>query len=267
MGGAEAEVRTALKDQLGLDPAESLEVRTRAGSVVKAWIGAREQRSRDVQLRAESRASGLVKPISTQEYTGMKKAFELLYPKLAPQLTPSRAYISAKLKEVEDGEPRAESGREVLTKEDTEEAQISSTIDPATGRVAARLSTRNGRMPKHPEELRTYHRVMSTCYIFCKLKHSNRIWLQDLTPEVFVRFSDFVLGLHVLGLESMVDSVSYHPSWDMVTHLEHELRKKACDYMEDDDKTLKEALEMACKDSETKQLHLLTPFQLSLIHI
>ncbi len=85
---------------------------------------------------------------------------------------------------VEESEPKAESSKEVLVKDNPEHDFLSTTI-ALNGETIMCKGSPTAKEPWYPEELRAKLKLIATCWMFLKLKHSNRPWLDDITPKKF----------------------------------------------------------------------------------
>eukprot|EP00971_Amphidinium_carterae_P189197 3755813-Amphidinium_carterae.2 len=86
------------------------------------------------------------------------------------------------LEQVELNEPRPESLREVASREDGEEDLLVSEIT-SRGAVCIRKGSRDRKLPAGSEDLRLRLKLVGNCWLFLKLRHTNRSWLQDLPSE------------------------------------------------------------------------------------
>ena len=73
--------------------------------LVSMWAMAHEQLSREIQVRAESKALRQPRPISQQESLAMRRVIEGQHGKLGDHEVPSMSYISDKLEELELNNP------------------------------------------------------------------------------------------------------------------------------------------------------------------
>eukprot|EP00974_Lingulodinium_polyedra_P086705 8404586-Lingulodinium_polyedra.AAC.1 len=97
-----------------------------------------------------------------------------------------------------------------------------------------------------------------------RAKHTNRGYLRDVTRELFTEYSDYLLGRRVSELRSQNEDgpTAVRPSWNLILSYEFEVRKLACEKVRDGGVALGQALRDAWKDSETRDLYLVTPYLL-----
>ena len=133
MADTRADVRNMALD-FKLDLASALpevksEARSQMAMLVACWESAREFTSKEATLRAEAKVLQITRPVGHSERTTMRKAVESINGKMSPKLTPDADYLSSKLEEVEQDEPRASSLDEVLSMEDCRALSLSSSLD------------------------------------------------------------------------------------------------------------------------------------------
>ena len=105
---------------------------------------------------------------------------------------------------------------------------------------------------------------MRNVYLMLKLKFPGRSDLQDLTPELFERYKEYLLGdyVHNLQARDSSDNVVHTPPWQLVLAYEQAVRKQAFHYMVLDSLSIAAAWEKAWKDPVTKERHFSTPLSL-----
>eukprot|EP00973_Karenia_brevis_P032596 4499574-Karenia_brevis.AAC.1 len=102
------------------------------------------------------------------------------------------------MEDIEENEVRAEKLSEVSAKNDAQEDFLTTTVD-GSGTVKIKKGARDQSMPKSSEELRARLAVMGNmwCFLRCKFQKS---WLEEMTPQVWSRYANFLLGPKVYGL-------------------------------------------------------------------
>ena len=70
---------------------------------------------------------------------------------------------------------------------------------------------------------------MRNVYLMLKLKFPGRSDLQDLTPELFERYKEYLLGdyVHNLQARDSADNAVHTPPWQLVLAYEQAVRKQA----------------------------------------
>ena len=173
MADTRAEVRGMASD-FSLDTASAIpavrsDARSQMAMLVACWESAREFTSKEATLRAEAKVLQVTRPVGQLERTAMKKAVEAIYGKMAPKVTPDADYLSTKLEEVEQDEPRASSLDEVLSIEDCQALSLSSSLD-ATGHVKITKTKVKGKLPSTTEGLRQKLRLEGNTWLMIASK-------------------------------------------------------------------------------------------------
>ena len=178
-----AGMRTVSKEVFGVDsdtPAGRLEV----AKLLGIWETCKEHIAKETQIRAEARALGFTRPATFNEKTSMKKLVEARHGRIPTNETPSSAYVSEKLEEVENNEPVASTLDMVASAEDSEAQNIAQSYDSA-GRVQMIKKRIKAKMPASPEEFRCKLRIEGNLWMMLSVKFPNKPYLRDLDPGVF----------------------------------------------------------------------------------
>ena len=261
-------VRTALAAEFTLDVAaqapEGPLARRALAALVASWEIAREQLTREGQLRAESKVLRITRPISTQDKIGMRRAVEGRFGRIPAREVPSSDYISVKLEELENNEPIASPLDEVTSQVDVETADVTANLD-LSGKIQILRKRVKSVLPANPEAFRQRLRVERNVWLFMASKFNNKPWLQGLAPGHFDTWTDFFLGHRVMLLEIPTPEggkVPLHPPWQIVLSFEHECRKKVMELINENGFTMVAALEQVPKDGELKEIALTSPLAL-----
>ena len=113
---------------------------------------------------------------------------------------PSKEYLEKKLQELENGEFRAETLSEVVSKDEIDPDVLVPVFD-SKGSLSVKKGSTTVAMPTGPEQLRRRLSVMQNCLMMLALKYVSREEIQDVTKDVFDRYKDYILGDYVWGLE------------------------------------------------------------------
>lgn len=262
----EAGVRKLLADEWGIKAADSLASRKKVSAYLTAWDDAKEQVKHINQKRADARVAGIPVEIASTEHTLMQKAVEADLPKkrkLTKPEIPAKMMVEEKLRQIEAKEPKAPDLEEILSEEKATSVDMLQADIRSDCIMRVRTTKKlKGTKPRNAEELRAKHKLEGLAWLFARARQP-RTWLQDLTAETFVLFSEYILGENVAGLTSRsAKGVVAYPSWNLILSFETALRRAAADMVKED-KTLSDCLEEVCKlDSEVRELHLVTPFRL-----
>eukprot|EP00439_Symbiodinium_sp_Y106_P003505 s13349_g1.t1 len=198
------------------------------------------------------------------------------YGTLEEKVLPSKEYLERKLLEVEHGEFKPESLQEVTTRDELDPDTLIPVWD-SKGQMTVKRGTSRVPLPAGPEELRRRLNIMRNVYLMLKLKFPGRSDLQDLTPELFERYKEYLLGDYVYNLQARdssdnvelferykeyllgdyvynlqardsSDNVVHTPPWQLVLAYEQAVRKQAFHYMVLDSLSIAAAWEKAWKD-------------------
>ena len=130
----------------------------------------------------------------------MKKAVEAIYGKMAPKVTLDADYLSSKLEEVEQDEPRASSLDEVLSIEDCQALSLSSSLD-TSGHVKITKTKVKGKLPNTTEGLRLKLRLEGNTWLMIASKCRHKHYLQGLEAKDWEEFTEYLLGDKVPNME------------------------------------------------------------------
>ena len=213
----------------------------------------------DNDTKADAKANRLSRPVAQTDMASMIQAYEAVHGLLPSRETPSKGFLGSKLEQVEANEPIAEILSEVTSRDEGEEDFLGATVTSA-GQIQLQRGTRKGSMPIDPEELRLKHKLLGNTWTFIRFRHSNRLWLADMEPKVFRRFSDWILGETVYGLRA---AGGVGPTWKLVLDFEKEARKAAYERVRrGKSNTIAIALQEVEDDAMLRNLFLITPFTL-----
>ena len=255
-------IRAALAADLPLNFEESVAKRLEMARLLSAWEAVKLHLEVSEKNRAESRLGTQQRLVQPSEQHGMRVAVEAILGKLKDREVPSRSMLAAKLEQIESNQPVVESLQEVSSLEDSELESYSAVIDPVTNVLKVKPGKTLSSLPQTPEDLRLRHRRIGLSWDFLATKHSSRTWLSKNLTDTCRRFSDYVLGSQVAGLQS---GDGRKPTWSLVLQFEHEARKAAYKWLRDGDvNTLEEAFTRAMVDTEILQRHLIIPFSLNI---
>ena len=264
-----AEVRVALKDAIGLDPAANAEARLGMALLVAAWDLCQASSKKDIELRAESRVTGLSRHVPVNDRLAMRKILENKVGKLPDDEIPGTGYLTFKLEEVESNDPKASPLEDIAHLEHTMDTDLTIGLD-STGAFRTVRKKSKVDVPLSPEHYRKRMRVECNLWMMVSAKFSSRAWLQALTKGPFENFVDYVLGKHVwdLGQTHNTDGAVTtagipSPSWELVLAYEFAMRKAAFRSVREDGCTLTDAMAAVIKDQELRSLYFLSPLLLS----
>ena len=267
LADSKAEVRAALARDFNLDPnavGALPEVRLQVACILAAWDSATQMSTRESQMRTEAKTLGITKPVSVPERTAMKRVYEAQHGKLPVKEQPSATYLAMKMEEVETDEPSASPLDEITSPEDANVEAVSSSID-STGRVLVSKKRCKGSLPTGPEQFRMRLRIEANCWLYLGGKFTSKQWLQDLTPQLWQRYTDYFLGDRCNGLtvsDATGNMVPLRPPWAVVLGYELQCRRWAFERVREDHVQLSSALLDSIKNSELKECGFTSPIAL-----
>eukprot|EP00435_Cladocopium_sp_Y103_P044241 s2413_g12.t1 len=230
IGDDRAQLRTACLQDFAI-PQDTPENRAEVASIVTACETAKEYVSKEIEFKAEAKVLGQPKILQAHERQSMLRAIERIHGPLGEAETPSADYLALKSEEAELNEPTAAPLDEIVSRKDTSNAQIQSSVD-SSGHLRVTRTKNKARMPTTTEEYRKVMHVEMFSWLAMSARYKAKHWLQGLEAADFNKFVDFILGEHVLGIQ--IPSASgdgtqqkVKPDWGIVLAFEHKLRKEA----------------------------------------
>ena len=257
--------REALKTQLQLDPASDPTHLPEQAKLVVAWEAARQRMQSKGEKEAQAATEREPKSIPTNEFLNLKKQFEKTYYNLREEEIPSRNSLEDLAEQLETGDWRAMSLKEVASKADTEsDSRWASMTVGKLGMVRLKKSSVETPAPKDLEEYRQKLKLLGHHYVFLKMLHPNRREIADVTPFTFLQLGDYMLSRRVAKLTSENDQgESVHtPSLKQVLTYDFYLRKKMVEEMSGET-PLGESLKSAMECAVTKERYFTTPLAVS----
>ena len=260
-----AGVRDAVRDEFGIDYTASLDNRKKVALLLSAWEGAKVQVEAEDKQKAESKASSVPRLMGITEHALMRTAVENVIGTFRETEVPSKSFLSAKMEQIENNDPRVEDLKEVTCVEDSEVDLMAGYVDVTSGTFRMRPSKSTIGLPENPEELRQRHRRIAIAWTMLATKHTNRSWIGRDHIETYRKLSDHVLGKHIAGLTSSDSSGStLRASWQQVLSYDHEVRKEAYKRIRHGESgDIATALGAACADPTLLQLYFIIPLTLS----
>ena len=123
-----AGIRDALKTDFSLEP-NTLEKRAGISAVISAWEACQQFAAKEQELRAEARVLGVARPVTQDERSAMRAAYEATHGRLEEAHEPSEDYISCKMEELEAHEPAASPLSEVTSRKTARTQGIQTAVD------------------------------------------------------------------------------------------------------------------------------------------
>ena len=257
---SEEDLIQVLRDDFNIDANASLSDRAQVASVICSWKETITKAKRQAEVEAEMVSREWTKPIPVGDYVQLRNFFQKTMGHIEDRVTPAKEYLEKKLQELENGEFRAETLAEVVSKDEIDPDVLVPIFD-SKGSLSVKKGSSQVPMPTGPEQLRRRLSVMQNCLMMLALKHVNREEIQDVSKDVFDKYKDYLLGDYVWGLSStdLQGQQIQTPPWSLVLA---SIRKRAYNLMTTEKLMLGAALEKAWKCPTTKERHFITPLAL-----
>ena len=267
LGDTKVQVRQAFTADLRVDPDAGAASRAEMACLVTAWQVAVEMTEREIQARVEAKQLGVPRQVTHSDRNALLNAYERIHGRLEERETPAADYLSQKVEEVEQGELMASPLDEVGSKEESLTLSVQSSLD-ATGRLRITREKKKSKLPGNSEELRAKLKLEGNTLIMLGAKFRNRAWFQNLVPNDFTRYADWLLGEKVYGLQVPKAAAEgmrpLNPPWATLLRFEHQVRKEAFKQAIRQNRSIQDTLREACVNAELKEVHFLSPVALSL---
>jgi hypothetical protein len=257
--------KAMLKTDLNLDSAEGLDMRLVIADIVAAYKMAGIQWNEESERTARARASETPMAVPIAEHRKIRKAFENIHGELPAEEIPGRYFLGLKIDQAVENNPIAEKLTQVCHRTD-DESEVFTPCFGEDGRIVTKKGApQNRAKPRNSEELRNRHRLIGAAWTMVQMQHANRPWLAGVTPRTWERFTDFLVGSQVATFQVRQENgqLSQAPSWFIVLHYEHELRRKAYELITEG-QTMVLALKAAMDCDKTRQLHFTMPLHLEI---
>lgn len=268
LGDTRVEVRAAFQADLGLDPATNPAARPTLASLVTAWQVASEVVDKEIQARAEAKNLGVPRQVTYTDRNALVSSYERVYGHLEDKDTPSSDYLSLKVEEIEQGELLASQLDEIGSKEEALTIAIQSSVDSA-GRLRVTRERKKSKLPKHSLKLRAKLKLEANTFVMLGAKFRNRAWFQNLVPNDFVKYVDWLLGEKVFLLQipraSAEGTRPLNPPWTILLRYEQKVRKEAYRQAVRQNRSIHDTLPEAMANSELKEVNFLSPVALSFL--
>lgn len=250
------QLRTFAQQTVQLDPATDV---MEVAALVDAWEAAKVRM--EVRHKAEAEASSSSMPISLPkvEVQDLVKKFEAAFYKLEDKVTPAASTLELLFDQVENGELKTMYLQQFLSREDAEVEPVGCMLDKS-GVLKIKKGYGETKEPTSPEELRHRLRVVAHAFLMCGLKYPQRVIFEDLAPQDFLNYVDYLLSDQVMGLKAEDEDGNKisSPSLKLVLSYEHQVRKEMVKKINDGVK-VQDALLASRKDVNIKERYFLTP--------
>eukprot|EP00438_Fugacium_kawagutii_P028975 Skav210536 [mRNA] locus=scaffold3045:358236:363217:- [translate_table: standard] len=255
-------MREAARTALGLDPAND---QITIAKLVVAWEAASLRMSVTADRDAQSTSERQPKTIPMNDYMGVRRQFETTYYEMRDEEIPSKNSLEDLADQMETGDWRAMSLKEIACRSDVEsDAQWSSLTVGKAGQIKMKKSSVETPAPRDMEELRQKLKVLGHHFVFLKMLNPTRKEFEDVTPFTFAQYADYLLSKRVARLQAEDESgaIFHTPSLKQVLTYDFYVRKKMVETLSATT-PLGQALKDAMQDSTVKERHFTTPLSVS----
>eukprot|EP00435_Cladocopium_sp_Y103_P070051 s861_g34.t1 len=256
LGEAASDIRTFAVDHCALDRGRDV---VAIAGMIDAWQACKTRMTTRNQAEADAVNASMPPPLNKSEAQDLRNRFEQMHYRLEDKVTPSTGTLEQLFEQIETGEWKRMSLVMFMSRDDQDSEPLAATLDKS-GTVKVKRGYGESKPPKSGEELRQRIKLLGHCYLFAQLKFPNRAGLRKINPNLFHKYSDFLLGEHVMQLHAKDSKgeIVATPSLDLVLSYEFQIRKLMVKYMNDGVEMV-QALEDAMADSTIKERFFLTP--------
>ena len=203
------------------------------------------------------------KPVHKSEFLELGRHLEKVVGERESYELPAKAYYEMRLQQVEEGEWKAETLRQVLSQDEDGDTEPwgNLTVTPG-GELRARRVSKEVPLPADPEALRYRYRLMALHWEHIRMKFPSRPALVGYNPDIWARHVEWLLSPEIAksSIRDRAHGFSISPSWELVLEYEYVLRKRAMKLLNDfPNLSLGDALRRAKEDDRLFQRHFITP--------
>ena len=269
MVDTKAELRAYLQQTITGDPAENgitrdvaITRRMNAARLIDAWDACSKRQDESDRVHATQRASRLPLTMAGSQHIILRQRLENEYGRVEDAYYPCKSMVERRLEELEQGEVVAEDLTDCVSVAEAVEDVIGAVLD-RDGATRPHKVTKKVSSPTNSEELRSRIKLLGISFQLASFKHSSRMWLKGMTPQVWLDHLEYILGDQIYGLKVEVMNSTIEAPWLVVMHYEHAVRKFAVRAMMFDNLSLADSMIAARKDGPTKERHFSTPVSMA----
>ena len=258
-----AEMRELAKTDFELGECKTLADKVKLSNLLCAYNAAKARAMETDRMDAENEVRSQPKVVASTDYVAMREAFKLKYWALDDVKAPAKTYVEKKLEGLEKADFRAEKLTEVVAYREDDRDTLHPIWDLA-GTLKTVKAQSTVPLPTTTEELRLRISILGAAWVFTSFHQTANRIVKDLDPFLFTAYTEHLLGEHVWGLTAKrADGAQVAgPTWTLLLSYEHELRSHAYSLVCNEGRSLKEALNLAMRDSVIKDRFFVTPLAL-----
>ena len=252
------------KDSLGIDPATTASDAIKLAALYLAWQSASKRVKVQDELDADHSAQRMPKSVPASEMMSLKDQFESSYYSLRDAEMPARSSFEDLCEQLDAGELRPMALRHFGSRSDDEEAEVGALQLGKSGQVKIKKNKIETSVPTNAEELRLKITLMNNHLLFTKFRYPNKATLRDLTPFVFMEYTNYLMGKHVAQMEAQtIDGITLHrPSTKLLLNYEYQMRKEVIENF-NDGVAMARGFKAVVKNSDVRERYFSTPLAVS----
>eukprot|EP00435_Cladocopium_sp_Y103_P022488 s1708_g5.t1 len=253
-----AGMRTFCRDHLQLDQAGDM---VDIASLVDTWEASNTRMRVRHKAEAEANLASIPRSVPKVEIQDLISRFQNMHGyKLEDKNTPATTTLEIFFDQMEAGELKNLTLKQLVSREDAESELIGATIDKGTGTIKIRKGFGECPLPKSPEELRRRMSVLSHAFLLSQLKFPQKAVLKELRPVHFLKYVEYLLGEHVFGLKAVNKDgdVLSSPALETVMSYDFQMRRHMVRLVNEGE-NLVEALTKVMADATLKERYFVTP--------
>ncbi|CAE8719608.1 unnamed protein product [Polarella glacialis] len=162
------------------------------------------------------------------EHLELRMKFAKMFYEIKDKVTPAKTLLEGFWENIEEGELRPMSLKELVSREDTEDDNMVAGFDLKTGYLKLSKNKKETAMPVDFKSLRLKLKLLGHLWIFSKLKFPNKDFLRNFSIRDFDDLADFLCGEEVAGLKAKDESGNTvaTPSLELVLAYDFQIRKE-----------------------------------------
>jgi len=255
--------RDWLKADLGLSPTTSIGDRVAVAKLAEAWEAAKQRSVTSRKIEAEARATGQSREMLKGTHLALRRACARVHGPVEDRRCPGRAYLEARLEQLDDGELEAELLSKVTTvalEQESVATSVGAGVDVRRdGLLHVVKGKRTAPLPTGAEQYRAVIKIMALHWEMVHLKGAGRAILQDYKVAVFDAHVDYILGDECMLIAEANPTMCVAPSWDLLMKYEYEVRKLAIRRVNEGGCTLAEGMAQARASIPHRTSYFITP--------
>ncbi|CAE8725125.1 unnamed protein product [Polarella glacialis] len=166
--------REFLRNDLLLESNADPASRFATAAMVACWEAAKTRFEKRNQADADASAARLPKTVPRIEHLELRMKFAKMFYEIKDKVTPAKTLLEGFWENIEEGELRPMSLKELVSREDTEDDNMVAGFDLKTGYLKLSKNKKETAMPVDFESLRLKLKLLGHLWIFSKLKFPNK---------------------------------------------------------------------------------------------